>query len=447
MMESRRNNRKNNRISYIKVRILVLAAALFLICFAFAGCAGRDAKPQDAGSNAGQNADQNAGQDADQDAARNGERASGLQATLFFASDYQKETGFGEPADNLAAVLDAVTADGKEPETVVICGDYTNDRVLHDYQLSPEESIEEIKSVVNEKLPDLKRDTKGEGDSGTGRKATADSRAEAEKIMLVQGNHDSLTDSLADSGLHEYDDYLIYVLNTQNDFPWKQGKVSGCLDKVTRASAEMKKCFDDLIASGETRPVIIAGHVPLHFTARTSSKHTTGDNLYSSLIFDTVNEAAESLDIIYLFGHNHTKGWDCYMGGSCVYKAPGDTILIPEFEKTDVNTDSFSERRLNFTYMNAGYIGHYMNCSPAEAESGRASEYAAADETLTAAVCEIYTDKIVITRYSADGVHRLGARGEGDPYKNNIDSDLIPEKYYSNETASPQTVIRKASKH
>ena len=188
----------------------------------------------------------------------------------------------------------------------------------------------------------------------------------------------------------------------------------------------------------------IAGHVPLHFTARTSSLHTTGDNLYSSLIFDVVNEAAKSLDIVYLFGHNHSKGWDCYIGGSSVYKAKSDTILIPVFSDEMINTDEYSKEKLEFTYLNAGYTGYYMNCGTAELDAGTVGEYHAADETLTGTVFEIFDDRIVITRYDADGVHALGHAGEADPYKGGIDEGLIPEEEYSRETAGPQQIPRES---
>ena len=295
-----------------------------------------------------------------------------LLATVFFASDYQAEEGFDTPADTLRAVLEAAKADGKSVDRAVICGDYTNDAKLHDYQLSPDESIKEIRKIIMEECAGISGET-GNGeeesaDADAGAEETADMKFVAEesagidagaedssdmnaadRILFVQGNHDRMTEQITPSGLHDCGDYLIYVFNTEEDFPWKQGKVSGCLAKVRRSSAAMKECFDELISKGETRPVFIAGHVPLHFTARTSSRHTTGDNLYSSLVFDVVNEAAKELDIIYLFGHDHSKGWDCYIGGSSVYKAKGDTILIPEFSEEKPNTDAYTEEKLRFT--------------------------------------------------------------------------------------------------
>ena len=376
------------------------------------------------------------------------------RAVIFCASDYQEEPGWDTPADNLASLLDAAIAGLRVPEpegeeassdlnaeantegaasegaksteksisAFIMCGDYTNDARLHDYQLSPDDPIAEIRSIVREKAPEV-----------------ADS-----SMIFVQGNHDAMTDEISASGLHEYDDYLVYVLNTQDDFPWKQGKTAGALNKVKASSEALGSCLKELAEKGEKRPVIIAGHVPLHFTARTSSRHTTGDNLYSSLIFDAVNEAGSDLDIIYMFGHNHSKGWDCYMGGSSVMSMAGDTMLIPEFDENAVTTDRFTEKTLNFTYMNAGYTGYYMNCGPEELNNGTWKDYDAADTALTGTVIEIYGDRMEISRYSSDGLHQLSSAGEGDPYKGGIDAGLIDESRYGREIESPQ-VIRKHS--
>jgi len=343
--------------------------------------------------------------------------------TLFFASDYQAEDGWDAPAETLDGILKQVSEDGKTPTNAIFCGDYTNDLHLHDYQLSPDASIEEIRGVVASDCSSILQDD----------------------IVFVQGNHDQLTDSITATGLHEYDNYLVYVLNTEYGFPWKQGRDTLFRDRVIDASAEMQECFDKLAEEGETRPLFIAGHVPLHFTARTSSRHSTGDNMYAEYVFDAVNKAAESLDIVYLVGHNHSKGWDCYLGGSSIFKRPGDTILIPEAGVNTANTDSYIIETLNFTYMNAGYLGYYMNCGSEELDNGTYDMYHAADETLTGSVCEIMPDELIIYRYSVEGIHPLNWDGEGDPYKNYIDSGLISEESYSIRVNSPVHIPRKSN--
>ena len=422
-------NSRRKKIYFIITGLALILALLFMLLFVTpgrgSGKAGRSAEIS-------REETESAGNRADSENAS----AAGSEplAAIFCSSDYQIEEGWDTPAENLEGIMNSAvqglkdkrnTADNANSEpvidAVINCGDYTNDSKLHDYQLSPEESIAEIRKVSKTCIPGL----------------------DDNNMIFVQGNHDAMTESITPSGLHDCGDYLVYVLNTESDFPWKQGKVAGSLSKVRASAAELGSCLDELVENGETRPVIIAGHVPLHFTARTSSKHTTGDNLYSSLIFNEVNQAGKDLDIIYLFGHNHSKGWDCYMGGGSVYKTAGDTILIPQFEDTDINTDIYTEETLNFTYLNAGYTGYYMNCGPEELAEGRVDEYDAADPLLTGTTIEIYSDRILITRWDREGMHNLSGKGEGDPYKGGIDSGLIPESAYADETGSPQEIPRK----
>ena len=341
--------------------------------------------------------------------------------TILFASDYQEMNGWDTPSVTLSDILSQIKNANKSPTNVIFCGDYTNDRNLHDYQLKPDDSINEIRDIV-------------------GRECTAVSQ---DDMIFVQGNHDQLTDAISPTGLHEYDNYLVYVLNTQYEFPWKQGRDIEFRDRVVAASGEMKKCFDELISQGETRPMIIAGHVPLHFTARTTSRHNTGDNMYASYVFDVVNEAGESLDIIYLFGHNHSKGWDCYIGGASVFKEPGEEVLIPDPGNNTSYADEFITRKLTFTYMNAGYTGYYMNCGPEELDNGTVENYTASDETLTATICEVFPDELVITRFSTDGKHPLCWDGEGNPYKNGIDEGLISSEFYSKQVESSTHIVRR----
>ena len=224
------------------------------------------------------------------------------------------------------------------------------------------------------------------------------------------------------------DNGVLATLFFASDFQQADGwdEPGETLIDILRVAREDGKDIDELIASRDKRPVFIATHVPLHFSGRTSSLHTTGDNMYSSVLFDVINEAGKDLDIFFTFGHNHSKGWDCYLGESCIYMTVGDEILIPEYSEGAANSNTYKVEKLNFTYFNAGYIGYCMNTSPV------------ADDTLTATVCEIYADKIVLTRYSEDGEYQLESEGTANPFFD--DTDLIPSEYYSDEDDSPQTI-------
>ena len=102
-------------------------------------------------------------------------------------------------------------------------------------------------------------------------------------------------------------------------------------------------------------------------------------------------------------------------------------------------TDKYTNKTLNFTYMNAGYVGYYSeNTSPA-------------DDTLTCSVVEIYSDHMTVTRYDKKGEHKLGSKGSyntsadggiyndanGFPYGTTTGYSVV-----SSNTSSPQDIRR-----
>lgn len=332
-----------------------------------------------------------------------------LLDTLFFASDYQKllTDSAPEPADTLTDILQAIYDDGYTLDNAVFCGDYTNEKDKNNYNVSPESSIAEIKDIFTGFDADWKSDD----------------------MLFVQGNHDEMTESLSETGLYEYDNYLVYVLNTQSDYPWHQGSdvyADGASheETVKAGAARLEKCLTALEQRDEQRPIFIAGHVPLHYSARTSTLRKSGDNLYSSYVFDVVNDAAQTLNIVYLVGHNHSSGWDDYLGGSTLCLEAGDTILLPHLSEGISRTDSFDEATLNFTYLNAGYVG-YVNGE--------------ADTTLTGTLCQIYTDELVLTRYCGDGVWLM--HGTGTKCADPDDSGIIHSEYYEPEAQESPLVV------
>lgn len=336
-------------------------------------------------------------------------------ATLFFASDYQEKTGYGKPKDNLSALMDAVNTSGKgeNVDTAVFCGDFSSSG--YNYNADVSSNTSEVKTLAGQKFSNLKN------------------------TVMLQGNHDIFNSDMSSTGAHEYDNYIIYVMNTQDANPWNQG-AAGAKSKVQTAAGNLETYLNGLISSGDKRPVFIATHVPLHMSSRTSSLYNSGDNMYSSYLFDVINTAAESLDIVYLYGHNHSHGWDSYLGGSSVYRTKGDILPVPDCNGvTTGNTDKYTNKTLNFTYMNAGYVGYYSeNTSPA-------------DDTLTCSVVEIYSDRMTVTRYDKNGQHKLGSQGS---YNTSADSGVYNDangfpngtktaySVVSNNTSSPQNISR-----
>ena len=119
---------------------------------------------------------------------------------------------------------------------------------------------------------------------------------------------------------------------------------------------------------------------------------------YASQTYDIseyLNYGGENgFNVIFLFGHNHSGDYDSYLGGSSIYLAKGDTMLIAKPE----NYKEYQEIELKFTYMNAGYVGYHV-------EQG-------ADWTLTMTTFKIQADgSVIITRYDKDGYHNLKSKG------------------------------------
>ena len=302
------------------------------------------------------------------------------KATLLFCSDFQTGTevspyqSVSDVPESLTSVMTniskAIYDDGvTKIDRVLAVGDYTAYTGRYNYDADATIGIQAFKNIIQNRWTDT------------------------DQFLFIQGNHDQANYPF-DEGANEYEDYIVYCINTtynsseMGGFPWMQGS-TGSEAQVKKAAQKLGDYLEGCITAGETRPIFIMVHLPLHFSGRTSSLYGNGDNLYSSYLFDVINTAAEDLDIVYLYGHNHSKGWDNYIGGSRVFKRPGDTILIPDLtKKSGSTTDSYTKEELNFTYMNAGYIGYFHDAT-------------AADE-LTATVCRIYDDKLVLSRYSED---------------------------------------------
>ena len=236
-------------------------------------------------------------------------------------------------------------------------------------------------------------------------------------IIYVQGNHDQPGFSgQEDPKTQSFEHYNVFVMD--NDmFPWQQGGANGAdtANKATvqETAAQLETYLKGLVDAQDDRPVFITSHVPLHFSRRSNSGMNY-DNTYARLIFDVLNKYGEKLDIIFLFGHNHSSNYDDYIGGAAIYLPVGETIYIP-VEKT---VDKYDAETLNFTYMNGGYIGYYNgNCETQQ----------------SSAVIEVYENRIEIARYDADGEANLKDMGK------TVDNITANTTVYTN--SSPEATI------
>ena len=285
--------------------------------------------------------------------------ASDAYATIVTGSDFQHSGT--EAYDRFGKILGLAKNDCMPtPDSVLIGGDYT--MVLLD---NARPGISRIRNNLLSVYPD----------------------ADPSSVACILGNHDNPKDEFAETGFYNMGAFCLYAIN-ENDFPWNQRLRS---DKKVKALADdIAACLDEMIENGDKRPVIVMTHVPLHHTDRGSY----GDNMYASYIFNVLNEKGKKLDIIFIFGHNHSGDYDDYIGGSVNFMKPGDTIRVPLPDKK--GEECYTEETLSFTYTNCGYMGYSDN---AQSETST--------NALTMGIIQFTYDKLRFIRYDENGVYAV----------------------------------------
>ncbi len=280
-------------------------------------------------------------------------------AVIWAGSDLQGE---GRDGAVLGQLLDTVRNNGyRTVDEALFLGDYSS---AYDTEKS-EEGLE----IVLRRLDDA---------LGLG----------LDEILFLQGNHDPEdTPGLDAGGAHEREDYIVYLIH-EGDFPSFSDEDNAYITEETAAELEsyLQMCID----TRERRPSFVMTHVPLHVNWRE-------DNRYAKLLVDVLNRAGEQgLNLMVLFAHNHSDDYDRYLGGSCVYLAPGDDLLVPD-PTAAYGKMRYTTERLSFAYLNAGYVGF-----TATGEQG---------EARTCTVFAVYRDRVEITRFDTDGIHDLKNAG------------------------------------
>ena len=312
-----------------------------------------------------------------------------VEFTVVAASDFQPKSSFAEGEKNVGDIISAIKADGiTSADGFLFCGDYD----AHTYGVADKTrgGIQMFKDIFDGMIDD-------------------------ENMYFVQGNHDASFASgvgLSPSGANdpESGDYGVFVIHN-DDYMWGN-KDEGIIKQTAQ---KLINYLNEKLAEGFNNPVFVISHLPLHYTMRTRND---GDGKYARYIFNALNEAGEKgMNIVFMYGHDHSNGWDDYLGGSSVYLAKGDDILV-----ADYSSSKYSYETLNFTYLNAGFTGYYDNNN-------------GADDTLTMSVISVKDGVMTLSRYSKDGVHVLKSEGFKNTYKNETG-------YEPNKTVyeSPQTV-------
>lgn len=289
--------------------------------------------------------------------------------TIIAGSDYQNPDGHKSAEKEVSDILSAIKNDGiYTADAFLFCGDYDYDTYGNNDAVKA--GIKSLKNCIDQFVTD--------------------------EIILAQGNHDSpsATNGMSPSGNNDPQSggFGVFVINN-DDYMWKN-------NDLTAINSTAHLLNDYLSAKKEAnfyKPIFIVSHLPLHYSMRTKND---GDCMYADRIFNIINNYAENgLNIVFLYGHDHSNGWDDYLGGSCVFLTKGDNILIAQSSK-----DTFKEETLHFAYMNAGYVGYYSN-------------HNGADDTLTMTVFHITNNHLIISRYSKNGLHLLKSAGVTNSFK------------------------------
>ena len=223
-------------------------------------------------------------------------------------------------------------------------------------------------------------------------------------MTFVQGNHDPEdTVGLSKAGNNDpaSGKYGAYVIHEDQylQYNWDYS-----LGVVQKTAANLKKYLDEKVKIGWNKPIFILSHVGLHWGNRTIKE---GSAIHGKLLVDVLNEAgAKGLNIIFLYGHDHSGGYADFMGGSAIYLKKGDKMEVCTGEKK-----GHQPCAIKFTYMNAGYIGYYSTSEEA------------CDATVTMSVFRIKGNEVIITRYDGNvnlaknqyGIHNLKSAGIWHP--------------------------------
>lgn len=319
-------------------------------------------------------------------------------SVVIAGSDFQNSSGNDAGAQTVTGILNTIKTNGyNSANGFLFCGDYDYDTVNNSTETVA--GLNALKGAV---------------------KGVYSSLTDTDMIM-VQGNHDAAgVTGLAESGAHDSKDYGVYVIN-EDDYMWRNSDEA----TIKKTADSLDAYLNAKIQAEYSKPVFVVSHLPLHYTMRTKND---GDGMYANYIFDVLDAAGEcGLNIIFLYGHDHSNGWDDYLGGSSVYLAKGDKINIAQASQTE-----FAVETLDFTYINAGFTGYYEN-------------HNGADDALTMTVFSITDDQVQVERYDAEGRHALKSAGVTNSYKNESGYSPATNVYQSPQNIEMETVKPQAT--
>ncbi len=324
-------------------------------------------------------------------------RTGTANAIVFSASDYQdwSQNAEGTRKAELKRIVNKVNELSITPTGVIFNGDYSTEE-HSDSTTKTVENISELERIFS--------------DAGWN---------VADNTILIQGNHDysgswnSTNCKIVPDGENDTEHYGVFALN------WD---VYGTQKFNEKVIANLKTYLNKKIKKNYTKPIFIASHAPLHYTQRAAKG---SNSLFAEDILKVLNNAADKgLEIIFTYGHDHTKDYDAYLGNN-VYLKPGDEIYVAQ----KGNYTLCVEYKLNFTYLNSGFSGYMINPT--------------GDNTLSGTVFEIYDDRVVVKRISSSGLVNLKYAGYASDagYIVKLPTSKGNEVYSFTSTGTPEGVF------
>ena len=234
-----------------------------------------------------------------------------------------------ESWDNLGKALEHTleTNNGYLPACVIASGDFANDRYAGNTQELQEAFTEKIMNRVRLQLSGL-------------------------NTFWVAGNHDNLQAvSAANAGFTPQEGFILLEL----DYEKTAAGGESFLQELKTELEQIRDCNPNVW-------VILSAHTGLHTigidpdSAASCVKAWSGGDGYnlpeSSKTVRMLNDyAAGGLNLIYLFGHNHTQKETEFI------KTPGEKI----FSTNDAALKTCEINTLQFYYGHAGYLTHTKN--------------------------------------------------------------------------------------
>ena len=239
--------------------------------------------------------------------------ASTSDSQVFFGTDMHQSTA------NLTNILKAVAQD-TTPDAVALSGDFNNNGTAGTAYNSS--VINSAITAAGLTLPDTDR-------------------------AFVAGNNDNTsligTGYFRETGeLYKDNNVIVYGIN-EYDFPITSNSSNSGSTAEKYALAQtttdnLETYLNNLSDADKDKAIFILSHVPLHVKR--------GDNPQGYYMADMLRTVANSnnLDIVFVWGHNHTVDASNLVvtsGGICAFNNNGTTTTISG---------------IGFTYINAGYI-------------------------------------------------------------------------------------------